>query len=132
MVPASVSPTEAVWSAGALLGLLVNLWALRDAYGDLTALREAGRNGARELVARGNIRSEWFRVFVQVCFGLIGLYAMTQLPANPANPVTRVGVALTAALLLAELSVVLSALLDRHERIRLLAYIERQYEDGGC
>lgn len=125
-LPPTVAPTEAVWSVTALAGLLVTVWGLWDAYGDRRALRLSGRNGARRLVATGNIRREWSRTYVLLCFLALGVYQMQRAPVLANQPVTPGGIALTIALVLAALSIVVGSVLDRRERVKLLAYFDTE------
>lgn len=129
MLPRTISITELVWSLVTIAGFGIALVALLDAHGDLQALRMAGKNGARRIVAIGNIRREVFRVALQAIFSGIGIYLMTQPPANAAKPITRGAIVLTVGMVAAALSIVASSSLDRRERIRLIAYIDKHYTD---
>lgn len=126
----TASPIEIVWTSVALVGVLINCTAAVDAWRDLRALHALGLNGAREIVARGNIRRELLRIFKQGCFLFVGAYFMWLPPATPATA-TRPnagGIVLVVGLLLASISMDLGALIDRRERIRLIEYINRHLE----
>ena len=122
----TVTWPEALWSLIGLAGFLLNAWALWDAYGDRAALLRSKRNGARLIVASGNVRREVFRVFAQACFLLVGAFALTQPPVDPARPTTATGVLLALALIAAEVSMVVAAAFDRAERMRLLERLGRE------
>lgn len=124
----TIAPTEALWTLGALVGALINLWAYHDASVDLIALRVRGLNGAREIVARANVRNELLRTCIQLVFLLIGVIAMGEPPANPATPVTALGVVITGGLIAAEIVLVTKALLDRRDRRRVIALLSRATE----
>jgi hypothetical protein len=121
-----------VWSAVALVGFMLNAWALWDAYGDRAALRRRRLNGARLIVANGNVRREWFRVFKQGCFLAIGAFFALTRPAGPPQPLSAAGVVLVAGLLAAIVSMVVASAFDRAERARLLERLarERAHEAG--
>lgn len=127
-LPPTIAPTEASWSTMALVGLAVTLWGLWDAYGDRRALRDSGKNGARRVVALGNIRREWARTYVLLCFLALGVYQMARPPVLAAQPVTRGGIALTLALVLAALVIVVESVLDRRERVNLRVYIDAELD----
>jgi len=120
----TVSWPEVVWTTIALAGFLINAWALWDALGDRAALKAAGKNGARGIVARANVRREWFRVFKQACFLVVGAVALTRPAADPDRPTTVAGVLVGTVLIAAIVSMVVAAVLDRTERARLLAHLE--------
>jgi len=137
---ANASPVVLIWTAVALVGIVVNCWAAADAYLDLHALRQAVATGveplsaaelaARELVAWGNIRREWFRVFKQSCFLIIGVVFLVFPPDRPmsAHMTTQAtvrSVALVVGLLAASVAMDVAALLDRRERHNLITYINR-------
>lgn len=126
-MPVHGNPIVLLWTSGALLGVLINLWAMGDAMLDLQALRASGLNGAREIVAKGNIRREAFRIFKQGCFLAVGLYFLwlPPVPGRTGQGPSAASVVLVTGLLLASFSMDLGALIDRRERIRLIAYINR-------
>ena len=132
-MPATISPIELVWTVAALVGVLVNVAAMLDAWRDLRALHALHLNGAREIVARGNIRRECFRIFKQSCFLVVGLYFMAQPPApsSAGQDLSVAGLVLVSGLLLASFSMDLGAAIDRHERKRLIAYITAQLAQAG-
>lgn len=57
---------DAVWGVASVLGLLVNLYVLRDASRDVTMLERARRNGVRLLIARGRVRRDRLQVVLQM------------------------------------------------------------------
>lgn len=131
-MPANASSIETIWTISALIGFAVNLWALFDALYDLHALHLAGLNGARRIVALGNVRREVFRIFAQVCFLVIGVTAMSTPPDHDHRRVSLFGVIFTVCFVAAAVSLVLSAAFDRLERLKLIAYITEHYDGGGC
>jgi hypothetical protein len=130
-MPANASWTEVAFSAVALAGLLVTLWNARDAYGDRAALRASGRNGARKIVADDNIRRERDRALKLGIFLALGVCFMASAPANRDRPVTRLGLALAAALIAAEVLLVKGSIQDRRARGRLIAKIDLELAAHG-
>jgi hypothetical protein len=124
-MPPNASWPELAFSAVAAAGLLVTLWNARDAYGDRAALRASGRNGARKIVADDNIRRERDRALKLGIFLALGVCFMASAPANRDRPVTRLGLALAAALL------VKGSIQDRRARGRLIAKIDLELAAHG-
>lgn len=69
---ATASPWEVLWTTVATIGLLVTLWGLWDAWGDLRYLQTHRLNGVRLLVAWSNVRSEIVRCAVLLMFTVVG------------------------------------------------------------
>lgn len=129
----TVTWLEALWSLAALVGLGFTLWMLRDARADRRYLREAGKNGARLIVANGAIRWEWIRAIKMGLFLLVGLGALTRV--NPPQVLTWGGVFYSALALYVPLSNVYGSVRDRRDRARLLANHDREERAraaGGC
>lgn len=119
----TASPLEVAWTLTALLCLMVATWGLLDAWWDRQALILAKLNGGRMIVANGAVRREWARAFHLVVFIAIGVFAGLAPPANPNNPITTAGLVIATGLILVELMVATATILDRVERVRLMAYI---------
>jgi hypothetical protein len=119
----TASWNELLWSLGALVGLLVNLWLLRIAVSDMRRLHRANLNGPRTLVARGNRRNEVVRAM---------------LTPNTVRPDTSLGISLfslvlsLSALLMEGLMVWGSVrdLQERHKLIELVDAMERDWTGG--
>lgn len=124
----TVAVTEALWSLGALAGLAIILWAYHDARCDLAHLRRRGLNGARERVARGNVRDESMRVAIMLVFLSIGMVAMGQPSANPDTPVTALAWVISGGLMLCEGLLVAKAIANRRDRIWIIRYLAEQEE----
>jgi PAS domain S-box-containing protein len=115
------SPAEVTWTAMALLGLVLNLFALYDAQGDLYLLRSRRMNGARELVARGHRRNAIVRGLVKFGFSIIGFAALGTPPSPRRSPTLPV---LVLVLVLAIIGLTYTDVrerVDRHALLRLLA-----------
>lgn len=127
----TISPLELLWTLAALAGLGVGLWMLRDAQGDRRALRQAGLNGARLLVARGAIRWERIRAGKMLLFVALGIAALTR-PNAPTTPQTLIYSLLA---LYVPLSNLYGSVQDRRERAQILADLadkERHRAQEGC
>jgi hypothetical protein len=105
-----------VWLLIALVGLAVTLVGLRDALGDLAYLEQAKLNGARRLIARGNVRLEAIRSAILALFAAIGVAALFL--GHDGNA-ALIG-AITAALIVASALLVASSILDRRDRAALI------------
>lgn len=68
----NVSPLVVLWILTAAMGFRYARTLTIRSQSSLAWLREKGLNGAREVVARANIRSGFFRLFVQGVFVLVG------------------------------------------------------------
>lgn len=124
---------EIVWSAGAGIGLLCNLWLLIVSVGDIQRLRRSRKNGPRTLVAKGNRRNEVSRVLKQGALLYFGIVACLTPPADMTSSdqhVTPLGVQLTIVLILVEVLLVVSAVLDLRDRRELIRLVDRM-EDGN-
>lgn len=117
----TVSWLEVGWTLAALVGLLFALWMLRDARGDLRALRRARLNGARLIVARQAVRWEWIRVGTQLLLLLVGVSAMFR----PNQVITGTQVIYTLLAFYLPLGSTVGSILSRRDRVRLLAYLSR-------
>ena len=113
-----------VWTALALVGALVNLGTLVDALADRRWLHWSHLNGNREIVARTNIRGATISTAIQGMF--LGLGLMIVFTGRPVHrdPVTIRSLVSTVVLLATEVLLVIGALLDRHDRQRLLDKLE--------
>lgn len=111
-----VNAVEAVWIASNLLGVVFTIAALGDAWADEKAIR-ALNGRARELVGRGNIRREAFRLAVQVILLVVvvpGLFSDREI--NLSLPV--------AALMAVPFVILASSVLDWGERRRLARMLD--------
>lgn len=129
----TASPLEVLWTLAALAGLGVGLWMLRDAQGDRRALRQAGLNGARLLVARGAIRWERIRAGKMALFALVGLLALTR--PNAPQTLTPQTLLYSALALYVPLANLYGSVQDRRERAQILADLaekERHRAQEGC
>jgi hypothetical protein len=81
----SLHPFEVVWIVINSTTTLLTLWALWDAYRARRAVKLL--NGtARDVVAAGNTRREWFRLLVQILLLLVivpGLFVDRDIPMTP-------------------------------------------------
>lgn len=117
---------EVGWALMALVGFLVNAWAINDAVADLRYLEARGLNGARERVARGNARDETLRAVIQAIFLVIAVVALTTAPTDPDRPITPLGVVLTGGIIGVEIILIAKAFLGRRDRRWIVAYLNRQ------
>jgi 4-hydroxybenzoate polyprenyltransferase len=120
------STVELAWTLIALLGMAVAFVNGREAIVDYQAL-EGKRNG-RRVVAIGNIRRETIRIFADLVFLAVGIYAGLT-PANPAATFT--GLLVTLALVIGSLGFNLNSWLDRADRIYLMRYGLQPRDDAG-
>lgn len=101
----------AIWTGAATLGALFSIWNVVDAWRDWSSLPPI-ING-RRLVARGELRRELIRLFVQGSWALIGIVAWVSNPTpSNVNPVTILLIGTNVA-------VALNTLLDARDRHRL-------------
>ena len=117
-MPDSVAITEVIWTFIGLVGLVVTIKNLNDAYGSRARYIELGFNGAGLLLAAAHIRRESMRILIEASIAGIGIAAMLAPPANPAQPVTALGVIVTMGLFIINAATTLDSILDR--RIRKL------------
>lgn len=126
----TASYTEIIWTCVALIGLIVQIWATIDAVADLHYLQALGLNGAREIVAFGSARDEMLRTVIQCMFFMIGVIAMLTAPSNPDRSVTTLGAIIAGSLCLAAVLLVVTALLDRRDRQRVIELLARKDDNG--
>ncbi len=101
-----------VWSLVALYGMLINVYGFVQARDDLRLLREAGLNGFRSVIAKGNVRDEGIRAFIQFLFISIGVLVLLDVP-------NRIFFTTTCFILAAALMVFKSHM-NQHDRRQLL------------
>lgn len=126
----TVSTTEGVFLLALILGMGVSVTLLADALGDWRFQRRAKRNGARLTVAWGNVRREAERTAIYAVLLALGVFLGARAPVDPARPVTAGGVALAASILFVVFTMVGGSVLDRIERRKLIAYVDRQEGAG--
>lgn len=109
-----------VWVSLALgvVGLALNVWALRDARGDLRAVRRSLRNGLMLIQAGGDVAHERRRVLIQVLLlasAVLVLNATVAAP-DPARTAARVLV------LLVQVAIVEKSFMARRVRRDMMRY----------
>lgn len=110
---------EVAWTAIALIGLGFSWMGYMDARVDLHYLEALGRNGARRIIAKANIRAELTRLLAQAGFAAIGVITMT-LPNETGDRLgIRAGV-LALILIAVEVRLVFDSVADRSVRKTLL------------
>lgn len=98
-----------IWTAIAFLGALIAAWNTLDAWADLRAL--GSLSNGRRLIARGWVRRELVRLFIQVSWALIGFLSLST-ASGEVNLIVVLLLATNAAL-------TLNTILDARDRIRL-------------
>lgn len=98
-----------IWTLTASIGTLIAVWNTWDAWLDLRALGPL-RNG-RRLIARGWVRRELFRVFIQVSWAFIGFLALPT-ASDEVTPIVLL-------LLSTNVAVAANTILDARDRIVL-------------
>lgn len=126
MMPSTVAWPELLWTSVAVIGFAINIWAVADATADLHYLQASGLNGAREIVARANIRSDAINVIIQLIMLCIGAFAMSQPPANPDRPVTPGGIVVAGGLICIAVLLVLKSALNRRDRHRTIVVLAKE------
>jgi hypothetical protein len=116
-VVGNFSTVELAWTLIALGGASIAFVNAREAWADYAALGSM-QNG-RRTVALGNIRREVVRIFADLAFLAIGIYAGFQ-PANPAATLT--GLLITSCLVIGSLAFNANSWLDRRDRIYLMEH----------
>lgn len=112
----TISWLELIWSAVALLGLSMNLWMLNDTMVDYIHLQLSGlQERSTFLIGRAAIRTEAVKSGVQFLFLTMGIAAMT-VPPNVADTRQITRSVTAAAIILAELLLVGSSILNRRVR----------------
>lgn len=112
----TISWLELIWSAVALLGLSMNLWMLNDTMVDYIHLQLSGlQERSTFLIGRAAIRTEAVKSGVQFLFLTMGIAAMT-VPPNVADTRQIARSVTAAAIILAELLLVGSSILNRRVR----------------
>lgn len=115
-------PLELLQLVGALVGVVLNAYALIQARKDTDALRDSGINGSRKIVADGNVQQELIRLVVQVLLVVVGAASVILPPPSPDMPemflwsgyITRV------VLLLITFLIAFKSVLDVKDRRTLL------------
>lgn len=72
----TVSLVEVVWTVVILATLCFNCWAAYDAWIDVVLLRKRKLDGTRRIQARGNLRTEFGRIYRSSIFFIIGVIAL--------------------------------------------------------
>ncbi len=121
MLTNTLSWPELVWLLLGVSALIVNGWALIDARADRAWLVRLQINGARRIVADGNVRNNVFRLVKAALMIAAGSYAATIPPANPAQPIALSSLILSLLLLSWAGMDVAQAIADRIERRQLMA-----------
>ena len=111
----SIDPIEAFWVLVNTVTAILTVIALIDARQTEVAVREL--NGrAREIVAHGNVRREWFRLLVQLLLLMLaapGLFVDRPIPLSP--PILT--------LITIPIVLLISTLLDYRERRKLVQIV---------
>lgn len=95
----NASPIELAWSAVAVVGVLLSLWMIADAWLDLQVVRRAilggyaRSRGARWWIAVGALVGNVLTAFVWLGFLLVGLIAMQHPAATPVAERPQINVA---------------------------------------
>lgn len=126
MIPATVSPLEAIFIAALLVGIVISVALLGNAWGDLQYQKRSKKNGSRLIVAKGNLRREAERFAIYIALLGLGVFLATRAPANPQQPISPGGIALTAAILFIVVTLIGGGWLDKVERGRLIAHADAQ------
>ncbi len=119
---------ELVQLAGALIGVILNAYALVEAMKDAQALARTGLNGTRRLVASSNIQQELIRLVIQILLVVTGVTASI-LPPPPDLPEAFMwsGNIQRSVLLLITFMLAFKGLLDvRDRRVLLRLWIAEQ------
>jgi hypothetical protein len=109
--PISVNAVEALWIGLNAVTALLTVFALLDARADAAAVK-ALNGRAKEIVARGNVRREWFRLIIQFLLLGVALPGLFTAREVSLNLVVIVLMSIPAILLL-------QSILDAMERHRL-------------
>lgn len=119
---------ELLWTLVAIAGLVVSARSLDEAMLTRWELDVARANGARRIIARGNVRSEAMRLAIQAIYGLLGLLALVTPPANPQTPVSGYSLLVSGGLILSSLLLNVKTVLAGRDRRRLIALLTERFE----
>lgn len=122
------APTETVqisWTCLGLAGGIVTVANLADSWIDLKVLRESGKNGELEILAKAGIRQDSIRLFQMVLVIGVGLVSLATGPtltqeqrdALDIPTWTTISIALTAGIAGVVVCAVVQAVLDRRARL---------------
>lgn len=112
--------TEILWTFFGLVGIILNCNNLHHARKDLQLLGILQLNGILKKIAGSHLRSNFFRVLVNLVVVTVGITAMIQKPVNPAIPVTPTGTVITGGLFVIVILSILNAYSDRRFRHNLM------------
>jgi hypothetical protein len=122
---ADSNPVEFLWTACALLGLLIGCFMLRETWLGLGALRHYGVNGVRRREATRDLRTSLGFVLIFLTFAEVGLGAMfSPPPVYSANQ--RVANLLGLTLLVVEPALVLAKWANWRDQTQSLGQVVRQ------
>lgn len=119
MIAGTASIPELVWISVGLVGLIVSVWNLHDAWIDESIVVNSGRNGIYLETARGNVVEEALRVAKSSLIIAAGVAAALAPPALKSQPVTAVSAVITVALFGISTLVVLGSIAARVRRDRV-------------
>lgn len=121
---------RALWTVFGLIGSPLTAVATWECLKDLRALRHRPDmyipGGAREIVARQNLRNMTDRLFFMVVYTIVGVVAL--LSPAPKVPTVYTYV-ISAGFLIAEIRMVLAARLDMRDRTNLLRLVRERRRD---
>lgn len=119
-----------VWTAVALIGLFCSGVNFIEAYGDFKAVKAAGANGGRRILARAGSIGETIRVFVQLLFVLIGIIAIRPTTLSPRLAADFFQAALVGAAGLLAIQSMYAIRVRRHLRRYFEGHTHEASEDG--
>ena len=114
---------EVVWTLVAVIGAYFSANNIRDGINDLSALKKIDHDDymlevkSHRIVARGNIRRDALREFIQLIFLLLGLIALSL--ENPSRGISLVSIIFQASLIAVSVALTISAIGDHFDRVRL-------------
>lgn len=118
-----------IWLGAAAFGWVVSLVQIIQARLDLQDVQTYSINGAKHVIAKGNLRREVFRHFQQILFLVVGIaVVVTPLPAPLKHPPpeTALSHVLASCLILAAASVGVNTFLDASDRRRALEEVAKR------
>jgi hypothetical protein len=89
------------WTIVVFVGIWLTGHGIAEARKDLAALKAAGVNGAKNIVAHGFLRREFLRLLIQGVFAIAGILAIapSAIPVHTATRILRVLFVLVVVLL---------------------------------
>lgn len=129
----SASVLEIAWTILGILGLAFTIQGLSQCLADRAALLKSAhyiKRGARDVIARYNIRNMVQRVTIFVAIIVVGTVAMLSTPINTKAGPSPYAATLSGAFLIIELIMVAGAFWDRGDRAELYFQVRVRRADG--